>query len=682
MMIPQSTVPACGTESDDGNSDDNMATTTDNFANAFELPYLKVEDIEAVMLEHTSWTTNQIETFLKTLDIEELDGSSSSLKSSLSGYESDSGYSTHEISPMGLPPSVPPLPSSHHYHGSSLSPAITPVTPSPILSMSSASSPTPFCLYQDDLFTSTLPHPTTTSATPSDHHHFFGAADLSLLHQMSAAAAAAAPHTDHALQQVQIFQPPQTLYNAIPNPPTSQTPPDPSPTPTTTTQSKVSCIQSVLPPINNISDIEASSHDVTVVPNSYCSSPSSTVSSSTSPTTHHHSINPQCIETASQFDTFLDGYFNTKTSNSTQSMPDTSSNNYMDIDSNNSTTSLPNIIPTTLEQKLPTDGYCSKISRKLSSCSLDSQMIESLSSSTRAGSAVNDGGRMVIARVLSSPGKPATTIATSLHGNHNNNNKSNKPTKVRSKGRHHSASATLKSHPKGKKKNSPAQQASSSWPKSMNSGNLMAFRNFILGKLKHTSPPPSSTSSPPVAGGPVGYPFPTSAASGDQMSHSIPSTPSFYSPVPATAPATSSENIFSDFGFNPDTLLSASEQSAIDTSCFSPFSHHSSAAGSVSPSPIPISPSPVPVSPDLDASMQFTSLSSISSSHSPCSIKSAPPTTSRGEAGNLDIDGFIQCLSVDPVSREFEETFQSHLSEDFCNALKTDSDPLLGGLSR
>lgn len=651
----------CGTESDE--CPDEKMVTSDNFTNAFELPYLKVEDIEAVMLEHTSWTTNQIETFLKTLDIEELDGSSS-LKSSLSGYESDSGYSTHEISPMGLPPSAIP----HHY-SSSLSPAITPVTPSPILSMSSASSPAPFCLYQDDLFTNLHPTPSTTSTTSAaDHHHFFGTADLSLLQQVSAP-----PHGG----EQQLFQT-STLYNAIQTPPTSQT------SPTVSEPSKMSCIQSVLPPMNNISDIEANSHDVTVVPNSFCSSPS--LSSSICSTVSHPSLNPQCIETASQFDSFLDGYFSIKTSTNQQLShnPVTTSSSSSVSLQNINTTAIPDASSSgsTLQQassshacsnpevvSSPTSYYTTKkenmSSRKLSSCSLDSQVIST--SESQCSSVSSENGRMVIAQVLS-PSKQQQPLPTpllvtgSINNNNNGNNKSSKPsTRVKAKGRHHSASATLKSHQKGKKK--------STWPKSMNSGNLMAFRNFILGKLKHTSPPPSSSSA-------IAYrPFSVSCVSsgrdqGNTLSsshpHSIPSTPSFYSSV---APPTS-EDIFSDFGFDPDTLLS--EQS-MDTSCFSPFSHHS---GSISPSPVPISPSPVPVSPNLDASMQFTSLSSLSSNHSPCSIE----TTTSG-AGNLDIDGFIQCLSVDPVSREFEESFQSRLGEDFCNVLKTDSDPLLGGLS-
>ena len=581
------------------------------------LPDLKVEDVEAVMSEHTQWTGDQIDTFLKSIDMEELDCGSSLKTSSLSGYDSDSGYSTHEVSPMAG--------GATHY-SSALSPAITPVTPSSILTSSSTSSPIPFCLCHDDMF------PLHSGGTGNADHHFFGGSDLPLLSHPSSSSE-------------QLFQSPSLC-------PTTPSSPQHHSLPTTPFQSASSpqvfvsisqpsrgCVQSVLPPISNVSDIEANRHSVTIVPNSFCSSMTclSTETTASSVTmTHAQTSN------APHFDNFLDGYLNMlemdnssdkhSTDSTSTDVKDTlEATRFMESSFDNAGQDKSNDLCSNFVTKIEAGGI--DCSRK-SSCSSEHLPNPVCNEHSELRLVSNDTGRIVIAQVLSPPKQtqilePANSKSTGS----NSVNTRSVSGKSKGKGRHHSVSVSMKGHQKGKKK--------TNWPKSMNNGNLMAFRNFILGKLKQSPPTVSRSSFAPLHIDNEILP-----------SQSVPLTPTCFS-VP-------SDDFFNDLVFNPDTLLTASEGS-MDSS--SPFSHHS---GSISPSPVPMSPS-------LESSIHFSSLSSLSSDLSP----SCPESGN----GNLDIDGFIQCLTVDPVSQGVKQNFNTHLTDEFCSFLKTDADPLLGGLS-
>ena len=551
-------------------NDDNKPTfsDSDDFMDSIELPDLKVEDVEAVMLGHTNWTGNQIDTFLKSLEIEEFN-CDSSLKSSLSGYESDSGYSTHEVSPLGV---------AAHY-SSALSPAITPVTPSTILSSSSSTSPVPFHLYQDDIFTNL--QSTTPSSITSDHF-FFGNADLS---QCSS--------TDSIFQSSSLCHPLQQT---------------PSQSYIAHSHSPRGCPQSAPPPISNVSDIEANRYPVTIIPNTFCNN----TNSGTMPN-----------QSTPQFDNFLDGYLemlntndnskqntgneNLNINNGNETVGDTKSHSF---DDDSCFEQIECLQATNTEKK---DEY----SRKLLTCTTTTADYNQ-SNNNNEQEVRLDGGRLVIAQVVTPPKRNSISYSNAYHSSN----------KVKGKGRHHSVSIAMKGHQRGKKK--------TNWPKSMNSGNLLAFRNYILGKLKHN---PS-----------VSYATPEERLidiqQQQQQQQQLSADASVFYSVP------SSNSIFNDIDFNPDTLLTC-DRSSVASSCYSPFSHHSS---------------PSPTSPNLESNNHYTSLSSLSSVHSSC-----------GDAGHLDIDGFIQCLSVDPIAQGLDQPMQ--LSADFCNVLKTDADPLLGGLS-
>ena len=619
--------PFLQSKSKEGTDDHVTISGGDNFMEGLELPDLKVEDVEAVISEHTSWTGDQIETFLKSLDLEELD-CRGSLKSSLSGYESDSGYSTHEVSPMGG--------CSAHY-SSALSPAITPVTPSPILSTSSStSSPVPFCLYQDDLFPSANPYmtpATPNSATPSGDHHFFSGTDLPLFPQTSPNAL-----TEH------VFNPPTLCHsNASHHVPTcSSFHSAPSSQPfISLSQPPKSCVQSVLPPISNVSDIETNRHSVTIVPNSYCASRcSSDLSTSVAMS---QATTSQCSEASfAQFDKFLDGYF---LGSEDSQLPTTTSPS---CNTRTIKTESDCIISKDVVERLQAKLRKPSIEEENSNMhvaknSLPKEIKEAKTDVDSSSSSLPDGlslfidgrslspetSRMVIAQVLSSPKKGQSMVAgfpspqTMNHGS--------RPCKGKGKGRQQQpATVSMKGAQRGKRK--------SNWPKSMNSGNLMAFRNFILGKLKQSKPVSHSFAGPSERL--ISCEMPSSISAPPTCSTSFFSNPS--------------DDIFSDITFNPDTLLS-SERS------MSPFSHHSRS----------ISPSPVPLSPSLESNMHFTSLSSLSSDTGACTA-------------NLGIDGFIQCLSVDPILQSTggsDQLCHVQLPGEFSSILKTDADPLLGGIS-
>ena len=89
-----------------------------------DLPGLTVEDIEAVLSENADWSGEQVEQFLRSaVDLSEIEAK----LFSATGYESDSGYSTYDVSPVTstAPIHLPP----GTFQSRSLSPALTPVDP-------------------------------------------------------------------------------------------------------------------------------------------------------------------------------------------------------------------------------------------------------------------------------------------------------------------------------------------------------------------------------------------------------------------------------------------------------------------------------------------------------------------------------------------------------------------------
>ena len=116
-----------------------------------ELPDLKPEDIEVVFSENSNWSGEDIDNFLRSaVDLSKIE---TKMFSSSCGYESDSGYST--ISPITTSASNNAgIPGG--FHPRSLSPALTPVNPSPVLS-----SP-------GNLF---FPPPAAPPPLPNGYHH-------------------------------------------------------------------------------------------------------------------------------------------------------------------------------------------------------------------------------------------------------------------------------------------------------------------------------------------------------------------------------------------------------------------------------------------------------------------------------------------------------------------------------
>ena len=152
----------------------------DNLANVGEgirevdLPGLSADEIETILSENANWSGEQFKNFFHSaVELSEIEAK----LFSGSGYESDSGYSTYDVSPItssapmqfGCRPDV-----SSSYR--SISPALTPVNPSPYISLSS-SNPFQFghaatmhmSLHSSGPVSTPLPH----SASPDAEFAFF-----------------------------------------------------------------------------------------------------------------------------------------------------------------------------------------------------------------------------------------------------------------------------------------------------------------------------------------------------------------------------------------------------------------------------------------------------------------------------------------------------------------------------
>lgn len=139
-----------------------------------DLPGLSADEIETILSENSNWSGEQFKNFFHSaVELSEIEAK----LFSGSGYESDSGYSTYDVSPItssaplqfgGCRPAV-----STSYR--SISPALTPVNPSPYISLSS-SNPFQFghtsmhmSLHASGPATTPLPH----SASPDAEFSFF-----------------------------------------------------------------------------------------------------------------------------------------------------------------------------------------------------------------------------------------------------------------------------------------------------------------------------------------------------------------------------------------------------------------------------------------------------------------------------------------------------------------------------
>jgi hypothetical protein len=134
LLAPGSTCPLTHSDSNGGNNFLNM----EDGIREVDLPGLSPDEIETILSENSHWTSGeQFKNFFHSaVELSEMEAK----LFSASGYESDSGYSTYDVSPItssaplqfgGCRPEV-----STGYR--SISPALTPVNPSTYISLSSS----------------------------------------------------------------------------------------------------------------------------------------------------------------------------------------------------------------------------------------------------------------------------------------------------------------------------------------------------------------------------------------------------------------------------------------------------------------------------------------------------------------------------------------------------------------
>ena len=501
-----------------------------------ELPDLKVEDIQAVISDNSDWSGEQVENFFNSLDLSRPD-----CPQSLggSGYDSDSGYSTYDVSPIGSTIGA-------HYN-SSLSPAITPVTPTPILS---SSSPLPIASYHEEFMQSQrmLATPIAVTPQPTSDGYF----DLPSL----------PPHSESFTDQVFTPHYPGLYHEGVPMPSSSFS--------FSYQQSSVYSFSSdVVPrctPPATTSSMDDDKHTIMFIPNTYGHIPQTLgpsplvlepvplvkqdipVSVGSEPL-HHPSSPPRSCP-----------------------LPTTSTSAFIALNEDERQLSVPD-----LKERASSDS-CHPAHTMKPRCPSD---------------------RTVYAQVL-----PTTTTALNQCKERSNL----RPLKSRH-GRSGSVPMKRSKRPK------------SQWPKSMNPGNLMAFRNFILNKLKQGQEKPLTVSGPPQP----------------LYSHSECTNSETSSGQNSPTNIQSQYDLLADMTFNPDTLLSSDLPS-------SPFDL--------------LSPS---ATPDDTFSV------------------SSPDSQLFGSDIGVDFDGYAQLFSVDDLPLA-EALSDSNISSDLDNIfIKSDRDPLLGG---
>lgn len=626
-----------------------------------DLPDLRVEEVEAI-ISHNPEKLNQRNS------------------NSLNDSESDSGYSTFDVSPNGSTTS-----STHLLNP--LSPAITPITPLPMLP--TTTSPISFTYTEDALSgiagpSAFLPPPPLSGNSTYDTSFFFNPNEL---HGM--------PSTPIDTLSEHSF-PPSTPYQqselaASPHfsmaDPTIQTLPMQPLDIVSIPTSYHDGVQSVQPATSNLSSLEDSKHNVVIVPNSYScfqpqpfssfgNLPTSVAVSYSTPTTliypelYKPSVALLTTPPPSRVDESIviniksepshHGCLHMSPEQATQSVPTTSHTLplFSTSDINNVVTSF--LPPFSASYHAPPPTYVvsnsntsneildkfskptEKISAKTNN-SNDTSVMTTLHSASKPNtcnvdvvSLPSDGGPTVYAQVL-----PTSSVAPV------NYSKSNGQLAAGSnKLRYRSNSTPMK----------PIQHKKPQWPKSMNPGNLMAFRNFILKKLNKGP-------------GEIDYAseMTTSTISDYHKSLGMPQECFSESSMPLYLSSSKSEStladcsniddIFKDINFNPDSLLTS--ETSQDGASLSPFS-----------SPSYKSPSPGPFSPAMmDPSLKPTRKDSVFSD-------------SVLEDNNMDFDGFFHFFNVNPVSQTASNPeVILPLSQDLDNIFKTDADPLLGGLS-
>lgn len=575
------------------------ATQNENLEN-FELPDLKVEDIEAVISDQSDWSGEQMENFFRSLDMNQVDCGQSL---GGSGYDSDSGYSTYDVSPVDSNMSI------RGHYSSSLSPAITPVTPTPILS---SSSPLPITSFHEDYIQSAVMLSTPLAVTPQSATD--GYLDLPSLPPHSAAAESFPEH---------MYAPHfQGLYQLSECVTTCPVPASPSlaslqgfalsmgyTSPYTLSSEVPQCT----PPVTcNTTTIEDDKHTVVLIPNTYtCTGhiPQAITPTPSSPLLLQSLQLP--TKTQVQQETPVSLTVGSEPLHHPPSSPAYSS-----------TTSPAFVASSENDMKLKDAEDPLLTGSPPPLVSIVDATLSDTRTSVKPLPQKCPTDHTVYAQVL----PPTSTIsAHSLTPSPEQQAPSPQckgSRGTRMKGRQvRSGSVPTKR----------LKRTKSQWPKSMNPGNLMAFRNFILNKLKKGQEKPLTvTGVPQPLSHSLHRSYSETGSAGDKSGESSPS-------------AMSSHDLMNDMSFDPDTLLSCTMS--------------------------------------LDA-VPFDLLNQSTTPDDAFSV-SSPDSQIFGSETGVDFDGYAQLFSTDdlPLSEALSDSNISTMDSDLDNIFKTDYDPLLGAMS-
>lgn len=567
---------------------------------SLELPDLKVEDVESVISEHTDWSGEQIESFLKSLDLSVIDNHGGLC------YDSDSGYSTYDVSPLGSSTS-----SSAHYH-SALSPAITPVTPTPLLS------PSPFYPpYQDDFnaCSFSFPTPRPLSATSSTEGHFLFNSDLTVLpatptDNLSEYSFPPTPYQTDFVPSPTHYQYQQQMPHLLMAPPTSVATLEGVPKLLQVGQEGICA-----PPTSNPCNMEDNKHTVLVIPNAFsidASRASHPPSSAVPITIKQERMSPS--PTRSQAPSMVDSAFQTAT------VPTFGCYS----NGNAPTKDCPSRMGETQSHVDPTRPRTPR-------CKDDFSLPHF--AAAKGGEPISlcsEGGRTVYAQIVPSSTKLNQYDISKIMG------KTAALSKGKGKGFKHSRqrSSSLSVKTGGRK-------SRSQWPKSISSGNLIAFRNFILNKLKKTNDPSLMSM---AAAGPSGMGWMTAIDEG-----------SIVDAGPGEDPAV----IKICNNFNPDALLTS--DGSID--------------GLSPPTLVRVGSAESLTPPFFDHTLSLESCFKFSCGGGG-SCSSLDAADNRMLSYSRDLEEYAEFLSLDPLSQSLSEPDIAASALD--SIFKTDADPLLG----
>ena len=200
------------------------------------------------------------------------------------------------------------------------------------------------------------------------------------------------------------------------------------------------------------------------------------------------------------------------------------------------------------------------------------------------------------------------------------------------------------------------QRKKSQWPKSMNPGNLVAFRNFILNKLKKGQEPDVMASSLSSTKPLMHHPMVQIPSVGCcESPHELSFAPS--KPTSLGALRGEYSDLLAEMSFNPDSLLSSESSGDSPLAVFG--------GGS------PLGDFGLGLADEIG-------LGSPSLNGFPAQSASPPHLTE----STMDIDGCVQFFADDPITQSLSESnLPSSFDQDLDNIFKTDRDPLLGALS-